>query len=143
MARGRSTADGWEDMAGVTGRARWGLETVGHWRGGHWRRRGTCEEGIGDDGALARRALETAGQRSSSLLGEWVGVLETTPLRRSSHRASTGGGEAGAGAEELEEGGSGSPALTVDREDHHLWATRRCRRPPNPPPPSRAPQSAA
>uniref|UniRef100_A0A0D3FHP0 DUF834 domain-containing protein n=1 Tax=Oryza barthii TaxID=65489 RepID=A0A0D3FHP0_9ORYZ len=101
------------------------LETTGHLREGHWRRRGTCEEGIGDGGAAVR---------SSSLLGEWVGVLDTTPLRRSSHRASTGGGEAGAGAEELEEGGPGV-----------IGAHRRPRRPP---PPGHAPlppatQSAA
>uniref|UniRef100_A0A0D9Z6A7 Uncharacterized protein n=1 Tax=Oryza glumipatula TaxID=40148 RepID=A0A0D9Z6A7_9ORYZ len=107
--------------------ARRALETTGHLRGGHWRRRGSGEVG-------SRWRLVNPTRRSSSLLGEWVGVLETTPLRRSSHRASTGGGEAGAGAEELEEGGPG--------------VTGAHRRPRRPPPPGHAPlppatQSAA
>ncbi|BAS83862.1 Os03g0311100 [Oryza sativa Japonica Group] len=91
--------------------ARRALETTGHLRGGHWRRRGTCEEGIGDGGAAVRWArggvssIPRAGARACSGNG-WVCsrqrhsdgrltvqapvVVKQVPERRNSRRVARG-----------------------------------------------------
>lgn len=131
-ARARLPRHG-EGAAGCDG----GLETVGNWRGGRWRRRGSDEVG-------SRRRLIDPMRRSSSLLGgllqkrrrlvdtlvgEWAGVHKAAALRWGHRRSpltmkttTSGAGRPGGGGGTRRSGGGGR-------------RTRASRSPPPPPPP--------